>query len=136
MFQERLGVLMSIDHPLAAKTKCSITELKDEQFFGVENNYSNNSWDLTRDICHRLGFEPGEPILFNSSETAIMAIRRNKGLFVLGEHMKLHESPKLAFLHLTDEICYRRVGLWCKKDNRDPILRNFIKFALKTYSPN
>lgn len=134
MFEEPLGVLVSTQNKLSEKKECSLAELKKEVFFGVENDYSNSTFELTKELCQWSGFDPTGPVLFNSSETAIMAVRRNEGVFIVGEHMKIHASSKLAFLKLTDSFCYRDVGLWRKRERVNGITNDFIRLALEKYN--
>ena len=56
VFQEKLGVLMAADHPLAKEKELHVAQLRNERFFC--NNANTDTRDLTVEFCHRAGFEP------------------------------------------------------------------------------
>lgn len=129
MFTERMGVLLSAEHPLAEKKSCSLYDLRNEIFFSVENDFSNNSWELTSQLCNRAGFIPSGHEQFPDMINATIAIRRNEGIFIVGEHMKKLRSKQIAYVKLSDPYCYRRIGVWCRKGNNNINVRRFIRLA-------
>lgn len=132
VFRERLGVLLSQSHPLAAKEKLSLAELKNETFLSVGNNYFNASWRHVANLCKISGFAPSSPALFNQMEALIIAIRRGDGISVIGNHMRNQESELVAFRPLLDEDCSREVCIWYKKDNPNEAIDKFIRLYSET----
>lgn len=131
-FRERLGVLLSQSHPLAGRKSLRLSDLKNETFLSVGNNYFNASWRHVANLCKLSGFVPGSPALFNQMEALIIAIRRGDGVSVIGSHMRSQESELVAFRPLEDADCARDVCIWYKRDNPNSAIEKFIRLYSDT----
>ena len=132
IFQEKIGILVSAKNPLAAEKECTVEQLEDQSFVSVDNDYFDNSWKQIRDICRLKGFEPKTPEKFNKIEAAIIAVQSGDGILTIGEHMRIHESPEIAYLELTNPCCVRPVCMWCKKGNTNKAINKFVDLGIKS----
>jgi DNA-binding transcriptional LysR family regulator len=132
LFQEPLGVLIGGDDPLAERVSCSLVELSDKLFFGISDSlYFSELWMYTRDLCQKAGFNPRGPVMMSQAEAALIAIRRNAGVMILGQHMRVHASDEIAYLKLTDKNCERTVSICCKNSEHSVAVRKFIHMFSK-----
>lgn len=125
VFDEPLGVLMNVSHPLASNSVIPLSSLRDETFFSVDNQYFSNSWNQTAMLCRQAGFTPRNPAIFNQMEALIMAIRRGDGIAVIGRHMRNQESSLIAYRPLAGASCCRTVCICHKKDNTSAAIVKF-----------
>lgn len=118
LFTEKLGVLISKQHPLAAKQVLHIEELRDERFFC--NNSNSDTQDLTQEFCRRAGFEP--TIFFQGffPELIGQAVSQGKGVSFLAESrfQRDQESAQryswqknLTFRPVAEDYCCRTCGI-------------------------
>jgi len=127
MFEERLGVLINRDDPLAQKSELSLTDLKNYDFFSVDNSYFSASWNNTVSMCRKAGFTPKGPALFNQMEALFMGVRRGDGITVIGRHLRSVESELIAYRPLSEEWCKRKVCIWYDPNNENEAIHKFIK---------
>lgn len=127
MFEERLGVLINQNDPLARKSELSLADLRDHSFFSIGNNYFSASWHHTVSMCRKAGFTPKGPALFNQMEALFMGIRRGDGVTVIGRHMRSQESELIAYRPLADEGCSRLISIWYNPENENTSIEKFIK---------
>lgn len=128
LYEERLGVLLNKNDPLAQKSELSLSDLKDHAFFNVGDSYFTASWHYTLKLCRSAGFAPGNPTLFNQMETLIMALRyAERSTTVVGHHMRNQESDIIAYRPLIDANCSRKISIWYKPDNNNGAIEKFVK---------
>jgi len=115
---ERLGIILSHNHPLAQKETISMNDLRNEHFYC--NNANSDVQDLTRSLCEHARFIPsiqfeGEfPLLIGA------AISQGRGVSIISERGFLASShsrnrrdweDKIMFRHLTEDYCVRDFGV-------------------------
>lgn len=127
VFEEPLGVLINKDDPLTQKSALSLTDLKNYDFFSVDNSYFSASWHHTVSLCRKAGFTPKGPAFFNQMEALFMGIRRGDGITVIGRHMRSAESELIAYRPLSEAWCKRKVCIWYNPNNENESIRKFIK---------
>ncbi len=127
IFDEPLGVLLNSANPLAKCDVLSLSDIKDETFFSIDNQYFSQSWNHTVMLCRAAGFTPRNPAIFNQMEALIMGIRRGDGITVIGHHMRNQQSNLVTFRPLSDDTCHRTVCICYKKDNPNIAISKFRK---------
>lgn len=131
LFEERLGVLINKNDPLASRKELSLTDLRDYDFFSVGNNYFSASWHHTVSMCRRAGFTPKGPALFNQMEALFMGIRRGDGITVIGRHLRTADSEKIAYVPLSEPYCKRKVCVWYDRENENEAVQKFIRLYVQ-----
>lgn len=138
VFVEKLGVLIAANHPLAEKAVLKITDLKEEKFFC--NNSNSDTQDLTREFCHRAGFEP---IIFFQGffpELIGQAISQGRGVSFLAESRFRRDQcssvqygwqENLTFRPVEESYCCRTCGVaYMRKGYHSKAMRQFQEFSL------
>lgn len=118
LFVEPMGVILSADHPLAARESLSLLDLRKERFYC--NNANSDVQDLTIQFCRQAGFEP---IIHFEGEFASFigeAVALGYGISVISlrgygqSHGRLgHEAweRKITYRPLKEPYCRRVCGL-------------------------
>ena len=133
VYEERLGVLLNKNDPLAQKSELSLRDLKDHTFFNVGDSYFTASWHHAFKLCKSAGFTPNHPVLYNQMETLIIALRNaERCTTIVGHHMRNQESDIIAYRPLVDANCTRKISIWYKPDSNNDSIEKFIKFYTST----
>ncbi len=130
LYEERMGIILSRNHPLAQKTEVCMADLEDEWFFC--NNAGNDTTDLTYEFCRLAGFQPkvrfegfapqfiGECI---SSGAGVSFMVENKFRQQYTRDMETKAFPwaeNITFRRVTEPYCVRDCGLAYAKDRYLP----------------
>lgn len=140
LFTERLGVLMSINHPLAAKDIISITELSNERF--LVNNSNSDVQDLTEIFCYKAGFKPD--IFYEGDFPRLIAeaLHAGRGISFIAEPQyrarQVHVIPefekKIAFRRVKEDYCVRDCGIAMLKTRYVPtVMEDFCSYLLDIF---
>ncbi|MCD7845126.1 MAG: LysR family transcriptional regulator substrate-binding protein [Oscillospiraceae bacterium] len=128
---ESLGVILSIEDPLAASTSLPLKALAERTFFRVDNDYFFCAWRHISSLCRAAGFTPKGPALFNQMEALMMAIRRGDGVTILGQHMQEHLSEELVFVPLEGDEAQREICLIYNQENENQSIELFSRLYLE-----
>ena len=139
VFTEKLGVMMSTDHPLAGESELHVAQLRNERFFC--NNANSDNRDLTVEFCHRAGFEPD--IFFQGFFPQLIgkAISEGKGVSFLVKtrfdydqkaSARYSWTKNLVFRPVAEDYCRRSCGIaYVKKNYHSKAMRVFRDFFLE-----
>ncbi len=127
LYQEPLVVMVHRDHHLAGRSSVSMSELKDECFVNVNDNYYYGYFEYIKRLCRRHGFEPKEPALVNDYETLLLTIQSGFGIAVLSANMKKQSNPCSTFVDIEDEDCVITRSIIYKSSNTNPAIPLFLK---------
>lgn len=110
-----LGVVLHVDHPLAARTSLSLSELGDERFVIVPRSSSSPGYGPLYTLCQEAGFEPRivQEVRSITSQLNLISVGMGIGLAVIGKNFAY--PPGLVVIPL-DKIDYvtRFVFGWIK----------------------
>ena len=139
VFTEKLGIMMSADHPLARESELHVAQLRNERFFC--NNANSDNRDLTVEFCHRAGFEPD--IFFQGFFPQLIgkAISEGKGVsFLVKTRFDYDQKASarypwagnLVFRPVAEDYCRRSCGIaYVKKNYHSKAMRVFRDFFLE-----
>lgn len=139
VFTEKLGVLMSRDHPLAQERELHVAQLRNERFFC--NNANSDNRDLTIEFCHKAGFEP--EIFFQGFFPQLIgkAVSEGKGVSFLiktrydydqATSFRYSWSQNLVFKPIAEDYCRRSCGIaYVKQNYHSKAMRLFRDFFLE-----
>lgn len=127
VFTERLGVILSVDNPLAQKPVLGLDDLAEESFFC--NDDSSQAQDITSYICEKSGFKPN--IKFRADFPSLIgeAVGMNRGVAFMSEGAYVHGfgseqnqywNPRITFRTIREEYCRRSFGIAVLKDRYLP----------------
>ncbi|MBR1779914.1 MAG: LysR family transcriptional regulator [Oscillospiraceae bacterium] len=120
LFCERMGIILSADHPLAQHESLSLLDLQMERFYC--NNSNSDVHDLTLRFCHQAGFEP--TIHFEGDFPSFIgeAISLGYGVSIISQQGYLRSQSrsgdphakwenKIVFRPLREAYCQRICGI-------------------------
>lgn len=142
LFTEKMGIILSVDHPLAAKETVSILDLQRERFYC--NNTNSDVYDLTYRFCSQAGFRP--VIHFEGEFPSFIgeAVSMGYGVSIISDRgyhrssRRKDPSPweeKITFRPLAEPYCKRICGI-ARLESRSPtsIAGVFFDF-MQTHCP-
>jgi len=141
LFEEPMGVILSEDHPLAARDSLSLLDLQQERFYC--NNANSDVQDLTVQFCRQAGFAP---IIHFAGEFPSFigeAVSLGYGISIISErgyerskghgHRNAWED-KITFRLLKEDYCRRICGLArLSGRHQSRTVRDFYQLLLDTY---
>ncbi len=117
IYTERLGVIMSKNHPLAMKKVISMSDLANEKF--LCNNSNSDVQVLTNNLCLKAGFTP--TVYFESYFPKLIGkmVYLGRGVSIIAENQfyeqSTHNSEEwerdITFCQLSEDYCVRDCGI-------------------------
>lgn len=138
IFSERLGIVLSRTHPLAAKSVLRVCDLAEYDFYC--NNDNGRGKDLTTKICEQAGFQPHILFRGNYPDFINQALKNGLGISFVAEGAYLAgiarrgpaSAEAVVFRPVEDEYCRRTYGLATLNSRTFPRLtRDFIAAFLQ-----
>jgi len=114
LFTERIAVLLSPDHPLAAKEELHVRDLEGEVFFST-TTYSGVQ-DITKKYCRKAGFVPFVRYSGHNIQIIGDLVAAGEGVafiseHVLGSYMAFQTEGSLVSRMLSDDFARRTFGM-------------------------
>lgn len=118
LFRERMGIILSIYHPLAAKSVISLQDLVRERFYC--NNANSDVQNLTHVFCERAGFTPNIHFECEFPEFIGRTISIGGGVSIISQRGYLRDQNKanlkdwernIVFRPLEEDYCSRLCGV-------------------------
>lgn len=137
---ERMGIILSRNHPLAKKSSVSMSELKNERFFC--NNANSDIHNLTAQFARAAGFEPKIHFEAELPEFIGRAISSGYGISIIsrrGFHNSMstnsHEwEQNITFLPLENDFCVRTCGLaYLENHYHNKAFQNFFQALIANF---
>lgn len=101
LMHDRYFLLVHKDHPLAHKTSVSYSELKNECFYMLNNEYTMTK--ITKANCARAGFDPIIRLIVNRSDIMGNLVEKGQGVAIIaGGRWRFDHNPNLKTLDLND----------------------------------
>lgn len=140
LFSERMGIILSVNHPLAQKPEISMSDLANEYF--LSNNSNSDIPDLTYAYCHQAGFHP--KTYFEGDFPGFIGEMISKGVgvsfisergFSRDAHKEVPRGPwedLIIFRYLKEDYCKRTYGIANLKDRfLSPLTLSFRSFIIE-----
>ena len=115
LMHDRFFLLVNKNHPLAGKTQVHYSELRDELFYMLNNEYSMTQ--ITKANCHKAGFEPIIKLIVNRSDIMGDLIAKGQGIAVIaGGRWRFENQTELVTVDLADGDNDFEIVMITKKD--------------------
>lgn len=141
LFVEKMGIILSVQHPLSARKELSLADLRQERFFC--NNANSDVQELTYVFCEQAGFRP--IIHFEGEFPSFIgqAISLGYGISLISERGYLQSLKKadrqpwednITFRPLKEDYCRRLCGV-ARLSNRyfPQAVRKFYQFLVSSF---
>lgn len=125
-FSERLMVVVSRHHPLAARAHTDIDSLRDECFVSIPHPDRGGLSYLVADLCLKQGFFPKVARATSRKTTLLNLVEANFGIAIVPESMREIAPPGVCFLTLPAPEAVSVVGLIHRRAP-SPIVHKFVE---------
>jgi DNA-binding transcriptional LysR family regulator len=117
LYTENLGVILSVDNPLASKEILSLYDLKDQKFICI--NANSDLQDMTRFFCERAGFTPNIYYEGDYPDLVGEAVSLGLGISLISEigyraskrYERFSWEKNITFRRLKETYCHRNCGV-------------------------
>lgn len=134
IIDDQCALMVSADHPLAAREQVNIAELKEEKFLLFNRRFVLN--DLVRQACYANQFSPN--IIFQSSNTSIILgiVEKNQGITILPGPTFPKSNPHLRKIKIEPKIPWQVALILKKEKYRSPAVLQVIEEILSYFGVN
>lgn len=129
LLRQKLGLIVTADHPFASRPWLDLTEARDENFVCMQQGTAFRQ--TTDELCRKAGFEPHVIMEYFPSQL-MRAVERSKGvaLGIYYRERQIYFDTILRFIPIREPQFQRMVTLlWKKEREREKVIRDFITFA-------
>lgn len=100
--RERIGVVLSKDHPLAYREAVSVSELRNERFLMMQPE--SGLYKAYAGICLEHGFEPNIAAVSSREDTIVSLVSLGRGIaFISESELAIYNQDGLPFVLLDEE---------------------------------
>ena len=123
-----MGVVVSVDHPLAKKKSVSLAELAGERFVGVHST-SSPGFGLLYTLSQKAGFEPNivQEVSTIALQLNLISVGMGIGFAVIGKNFSYPDT--LAVVPFHDVSYSTKLVLCWVKGERSPVLDRMIEIV-------
>ncbi|MGN1001332.1 MAG: LysR family transcriptional regulator [Oscillospiraceae bacterium] len=127
LYQDRFGIVLYRDHPLAERQRISTEELKREDFVFLSQTVTPHVYNYTIQLCANRGFVPNITHTGATLEIVCTQIKAGMGIGLLPECAMTYSSGLLRFIPLEGEDAVSDVVLAWRKRNMNPTVPTFLE---------
>ena len=135
LYQDRFGVLVQSDSPLAAAEKIDLKSLADEQFVFLEPSVTPNVYNYVISLCAARGLVPKSTYPAPTLEIVCTLVKAGMGIAIVPDCAMVYSSGELKFFPLEGDDALSDVVLAWRGRNINPIVPVFLnEFGIDVYS--
>ncbi len=127
LYQDRFGIVLRIDHPLAERDEVQLTELAEEPFIFLEQSVTPHVYNHTMQLCTSRGLVPKITHTANTLEIACTQIKAGLGIGILPECALAYSFGLLKFIPLQGDDAISDVVLAWRRRNVNPVVPVFLE---------
>ena len=141
LFVEKMGIILSVHHPLATRKELSLADLSRERFYC--NNANSDVQELTYVFCERAGFIPDIHFECEFPSYIGEAVSLGHGISLISERGYLRSLNKkdrrpwedaITFRPLKEDWCCRMCGIAHLSERYLPqAVREFYQFLVASF---
>ena len=127
LYQNRYGIIMRKDHPLAIKEDIQLLELKDEPFIFIDKEVSPNAYSFTLRLCASQGLDPRIIHTASTLESVCAMVQAGMGISIQPDCSLIYNTGNLRFIQIDSNEAYSSVVLAWHHRNISPIIPLFLE---------
>lgn len=141
VFVEQMGIILSVHHPLAARSELSLADLWQERFYC--NNANSDVQELTYVFCEQAGFRPNIHFEGEFPSFISQAVSLGHGVSIISERGYLKSvqcadrqpwEANITFRSFKEDYCRRLCGVARLSDRHFPqAVRQFYQALISSY---
>lgn len=130
LLSEPLVVALHASHPLARKPGLTLAMLADEPFIVYSRWLGSGLHQQVLGLCLKAGFSPHIVQEVHEMPTIIGLVSAGIGVGLVAASMERTQTPYVTFRHLDDAAASSDVLLAWRRNNRSPLVANFVNAAM------
>jgi DNA-binding transcriptional LysR family regulator len=127
--REPIGVVLPIDHPLAARSAIDLADLADEQFISLPLGAGSSLAQLTAQACIDAGFRPRIAQEITDPFMLLTLVSAGVGIALMTSGAAQIMPAAAVLVPLTGPPIHMRHALAWLEDNPSPVLRAVLRLA-------
>ncbi len=132
LFEESFALILPENHWISEENFTSLAQVKYEPFVLPPRYTGSVYYDLIVRMCEREGFSPNIAHESNYGATILRLVEHNLGVSLMPISYKYSSAMRLKFIELKDVPERTHLSIAWRKDDKNPVLQNFLKVALDT----
>jgi DNA-binding transcriptional LysR family regulator len=132
LLDERLVVAMHETHPLAARDRLALADLRDERFIVFPRTRVSRLLDHIMELCAAAGFRPEVAHEAVQFPTILGLAAANTGVAIVPDAMRALQLPGLRYLDLTDRRATSRMSVITGREGGTALVDNVLAAIIAT----
>lgn len=132
LMTERLVVAVHQSHPLAARDRVALADLREEHFIVFPRTRVSRLLDHIMELCAAAGFRPQiahEAVQF---PTILGLTAANTGIAIVPDVMRALQLPGLRYVELTDRRATSAMSVMTNREGTTPLVDNVLAAIMST----
>lgn len=126
VFQQPGAIFISRAHPLAARERLSMEDLRGEPFVAISRGESPGGYELLLRQCAAFGFEPNIVRETRSMESLLLCVEMGLGVAILDRNTRLERSEAIRIYTMPDSPAAGLMAVW-DRSSRNPMIRRLVE---------
>jgi DNA-binding transcriptional LysR family regulator len=127
LYQDRFGIVLRKDHPLAERTHIPFSELADEPFVFLDKEVTPNVYNYTLQLCTSRGLVPRIMHTATTLEIVCTLLKAGMGIAIIPDCALAYGSNELTFIEVEGEDTVSDVVLAWRRRDVNPIVPIFLE---------
>lgn len=127
LYQDRFGIVLRRDHPLAERSGLSVGDLADEPFVFLDKDVTPNVYNYTLQLCTSRGLVPRIMQTGPTLEIVCTLLKAGMGVAIIPDCAMAYGADELKFIQIEGEDTISDVVLAWRQRNVNPIVPIFLE---------
>jgi LysR family transcriptional regulator, benzoate and cis,cis-muconate-responsive activator of ben and cat genes len=129
LMKESFALVLPENHWITPENFTSLAQIKNEPFVLPPRHAGSTYYDLLVRMCEREGFSPNVVHESIHGATILRLVEYNLGISIMPISYRLSTAMRVKFIELKDIPERTQLSMAWRKNDRNPILQNFLKVA-------
>jgi LysR family transcriptional regulator, benzoate and cis,cis-muconate-responsive activator of ben and cat genes len=129
LMKESFALVLPENHWITPENFTSLAQIKTEPFVLPPRHAGSTYYDLLVRMCEREGFSPNVVHESIHGATILRLVEYNLGISIMPISYRLSTAMRVKFIELKDIPERTQLSMAWRKNDKNPILQNFLKVA-------
>jgi LysR family transcriptional regulator, benzoate and cis,cis-muconate-responsive activator of ben and cat genes len=129
LMKESFALVLPENHWITSENFVSLAQIKNEPFVLPPRHAGSTYYDLLVRMCEREGFSPNVVHESIHGATILRLVEYNLGISIMPISYRLSTAMRVKFIELKDIPERTQLSMAWRKNDKNPILQNFLKVA-------
>jgi LysR family transcriptional regulator, benzoate and cis,cis-muconate-responsive activator of ben and cat genes len=129
LMKESFALVLPENHWITSENFVSLAQIKNEPFVLPPRHAGSTYYDLLVRMCERESFSPNVVHESIHGATILRLVEYNLGISIMPISYRLSTAMRVKFIELKDIPERTQLSMAWRKNDKNPILQNFLKVA-------